>query len=54
MFADVHLVSAWFGFIAVMLLFRVPFLIAVNRSQARPHGHGHLAAWEHARRVRQR
>jgi len=28
MFSDVYLVSAWFGFIFLMLLFKVPFFLA--------------------------
>ena len=32
MFGDMHLILAWFGFIFLMLLFKVPFLVTSNKS----------------------
>ncbi len=32
MFSDVHLALAWFGFIFLMLLFKVPFSVAGGKS----------------------
>jgi len=32
MFSDVHIVLAWFGFLFVMLLFKVPFFVGGGRS----------------------
>ena len=31
MFSDMHLVLAWFGFVFLMLLFKVSFVIARRR-----------------------
>jgi len=31
MFNDMHLVLAWFGFVFLMLLFRVPFFLAGSK-----------------------
>ncbi len=32
MFDDVHLILAWFGFIFLMLLFKVPFFVTGSKS----------------------
>ena len=32
MFTDIHFVLAWFGFVFLMLLLKLPFIIAANRS----------------------
>lgn len=40
MFSDVHVILAWFGFMFLMLLFKVPFFVAGGKS--------HLGHWVHS------
>jgi len=46
MFSDIHLVLAWFGFIFLMLLFKLPFFLTDSRG--RPlHRIRHLHSFTH-------